>query len=244
MGSIIIYKYIYFILIVMVVFRAPTAGAIEPLLINTEEAPPFDMVVAGELTGYSTEVVTQAFALADIPYHIDVFPWRRAYRNAITNSRSCVFSTARIPAREASFKWIGPLLKTEWVAFDRSASPVKLSTIVDLKRYRIGSYGGSAQSTLLRENGIAIDEALEDSFNLKKLLTGRIDYWVTLRPMGFYEAARQGVTDLRVALVLQKMDLYLACNKMVADAVVDRLNGVIRQMSTDGELDRIAQKYR
>jgi polar amino acid transport system substrate-binding protein len=244
MGSIIIYKYITFISLFWGVCSAATAGDSEPLLINTEEAAPFNMVVNDELTGYSTEVVKQALAIAGIPYHIAVLPWRRAYQNAIKNDRSCIFSAARIPARETSFKWIGPLIKSDWVAFDRRDSPVKLSNFADLKSYRVGSNGGSAQAALLRENGIAVDESAEESLNLNKLLNGRIDYWVTMRSIGFYEAARQGVKDLRVALVLGKMDLYLACNKTVANAVVDRLNGAIRQMSNDGELDRIAAKYR
>ena len=44
-------------------------------------------------------------------------------------------------------------------------------------------------------------------------------------------------------LVFNRLDVFLACNRAVPDAVVDRLNNAFASLERDGSLRRIERAY-
>ena len=50
---------------------------------------------------------------------IAFLPWARAYNLALNNKNVLLFSTTRTEAREALFKGVGPILKSNFVLFAR-----------------------------------------------------------------------------------------------------------------------------
>jgi polar amino acid transport system substrate-binding protein len=184
----------------------------------------------------------KAFEKSGIQYNISLFPWTRAYDMATNTANTCVYSTTRTDEREPLFKWVGPLVRNDWVLFGRADSP-KLTSLNDAKPYTVGGYQGDALSIYLKSQGIKVDEANADHLNPQKLMAKRIDFWATGAALGPYLAAREGVTGLVPVLSFRETQMYLACNKAVPDDVIAKLNTAVKQLTDDGTLAAITKSY-
>lgn len=220
-----------------------SAGA-QTLIIATEDAAPYNMLKQGtsEITGLATELLKKALDEAKVEYSINIYPWARAYRAAQNDANTCVYSTTRTEQREPLFKWIGPLVKNEWVLFGREGSP-QLSSLDDAKSGVIGGYLDDAATSYVKQLGLKVEEAPDDHLNLKKLVAKRIDYWVNGIRGGKYMAKEAGIAGLVPVFKLKDVTLSLACNKSVPDDIVDKLNTIIQKMYDDGTVEAINKKY-
>jgi polar amino acid transport system substrate-binding protein len=217
----------------------------EKLVVTTEDYPPFNMTKpgGGEVVGISTDILKKAFALAKVDYQISLYPWARAYSMAQTDAKTCVYSTTRTEAREALFKWIGPLANNDWVLFASAESTAKPASLDDVKTATIGGYQGDALSDFLKEKGFKVEVAPSDALNPKKLAAGRIDFWAAGKLLGPYIAAQAGVTGLRQVLAIKETSMYLACSKDVADETVAGLNAAIKKLQDDGSVAAVNKLY-
>jgi len=232
---------------VVLVASLPAAGA--PLTLLTEENPPFNYSEDGRLTGMVAELVVEALARAKVPYAIEVLPWTRAYARAQAERDTCLFATARLPAREKLFTWVGPLAANLWGTYGRGDFSGSVRTLADLRRLRIGGVASDAKVEYLRENGVTnIRVAPEDRLNppLLSLPAGhpdRIDLWVT----GYYGAravARAAkATDIKLVFIVREIPLYLACNPQTSKAALTALAEAVDAMRADGLLERVAATY-
>ena len=215
------------------------------LYLTTETSAPSSMQDReGRVIGIATDKVRAAFERAAVPYTIDLLPWKRAYAAARTRPDACVYSTTRTPERQALFKWIGPTDSAEWVFMARAGSGIKLRTLEDARPYRIGTYNGDARDGYLRSRGFRVDAAPTDLTNPHKLLLGRIDLWAAALRAGSPVLEQNGWSESIVpVLVFRRIDLFLACNRAVPDAVVRRLNGAFASLERDGTMRRIERSY-
>lgn len=213
-----------------------------PVTVVTEDYPPFNMQKDSNTVGISTDILRGAFQKAGIDYKISMFPWARAYDMATNDANTCVYSTTRTEEREGLFKWVGPLVRNDWVLFGRVDSP-KLTSLNDAKNYTIGGYQGDALTNYLKAQGLKVDEANADRLNPQKLQAKRIDYWAAGAALGPYVASREGVTGLVPELQIKETQMFLACNKGVSDEVVTKLNAAIKQMMDDGTVKTINAHY-
>lgn len=215
-----------------------------PLTINTEDSPPYNMLVEGNVVGIGADKVVLMMQRVKQAYTLQVLPWRRAYEDALKNPNACVFSTTRTPEREALFKWVGPLAYNEWVLYGRADAHLSVNALEDARPYLIGAYNGDVREQYLRNQGFKVDTVIADSLNPKRLMMGRIDLWVS----GRYDGAvliDQGGFHGRIVPLLTffRSELYLACNRQVSDALIDKLNVEIGVMSRDGSSTAIDAKY-
>ncbi|MTJ83066.1 MAG: transporter substrate-binding domain-containing protein [Telmatospirillum sp.] len=218
-------------------------AAAAPLVITTEEYPPFNMTKGGDISGLATEIVKKAMEQAKIEFNIALYPWQRAYDMALKEPNTCVYSTTLTDQRQPLFKWVGPVVKNDWMIFAKSDSTAKPNSLDDLKSATIGGYQGDALTLYLKEKGMKVDEANADQVNPKKLQAGHIDYWASGRLLGPYIASQQGVTGIKPVLLVKETKMYLACNKGVADETIDKLNAAIKVMSDDGTIDKLNKAY-
>lgn len=220
-----------------------------PLTLLTEENPPFNYSDHGRLTGIVTELVAEAMARAKVPHTIEVLPWTRAYTRAQAERDTCLFATARLPARERLFAWVGPLASNVWVTVGRGDFAGDVRTLADLVRLRIGGVSNDAKVEYLKENGVTnIRVATEDRQNPPLLFLppghpDRIDLWVT----GYYGArgvARAaGAPDVKRVLVVREIPLYLACNPQTSREALKALADAVDAMRSDGFIARVAAAY-
>lgn len=222
-----------------------TASAAPPrLYLTTEASAPSSMLNKGHVVGIASDKLRAATARAGVAAEFALLPWKRAYTAALQRPDACVYSTTRTPEREALFKWVGPLDTAHWVLMGRADRPLHLTSLEQARAYRIGTYHGDARDSYLRGLGFTVDTAPTDLLNPQKLLQGRIDLWAASWREGSTVLARHG-WDQRIVPVLafRRIDVYLACNRALPDALVARLNAELAAMARDGTAQRIERAY-
>ncbi|SDU92900.1 substrate-binding periplasmic protein [Pseudomonas sihuiensis] len=223
----------------------------EPLVLLTENLPPFNMSVAGTnyarddgVTGISSDILRAVCERAQVQcQQILRFPWQRVYQQTLDDAGYGLFSTARTAEREGLFKWVGPIASNEWVLFSKGDSSIQLNSLDDARRYRIGGYKGDAKTQFLLDRGLEVQTALRDSENVKKLERGQIDLWVTSNQAGRFVARQEGLENLKVVQNLHTADLYLALNLQTPDELVQKLQSALDSLRAEGALRSIEARY-
>jgi polar amino acid transport system substrate-binding protein len=220
------------------------AAAWPRLAITGEHTPPTSMLVDGKPAGRQTDKVREMLERVGVPHTIDLLPWKRAYMMAQRDPLTCVYSTTRTAEREPLFKWVGPIVESDWVLMARADRPLRLRTLDDARALRIGTYAGDARDDFLRSRGFQVEAVSNDAVNPEKLRLNRIDLWaVAARPeLGMAEQLGQDGQFVPV-LVFNRVGLYLACHPSVPDPLVERMNAMFDTMRRDGSLSRIDQRY-
>lgn len=218
--------------------------AMPRLYITTEAAAPSSMRDGDRIVGIGTDKVREIMARAAIDATIELLPWKRAYSAALARPDACVFATTRTPEREPLFKWVGPTGEAQWVLLGRADRHFRLRSLEDARGYRIGTYHGDARDQFLRARGFAVDPAPTDLINPQKLLLNRIDLWAASLGRSTTVLDRNGWSaNIVPVLVFNRIQLYLACNRAVPDALVARMNAAAEAMERDGAMRRIERNY-
>lgn len=239
------------VVLVSLLSLAATARAAEPLVLLTENFPPYNMASDGKnfaredkIQGIAADIVREMFKRADIPYSMTLrFPWERVYQQALNSPNHGVFVMARQPEREKLFKWVGPIGPDDWILLARQDSPITLEHLSEARGYRIGAYKGDAIALHLSKEGLKPITVLRDQDNARKLLNGEIDLWATGDPAGRYLARQVNITQLKTVLRFNGAQLYLALNAKVPDAVVAKLQLALEQMREEGVVDEVFARY-
>ncbi len=221
------------------------------LVLLTENFPPYNMAKNGKnfardenIEGIAVDIMRETFKRAGISYNLTLrFPWERIYKLALEKPGYGVFVTARLPDREALFKWVGPIGPDDWVLLAKADSKIQLEGLEQARRYRIGAYKGDAIAQSLDKQGLNPVVALRDQDNAQKLMEGQIDLWATGDPAGRYLARQVGVNGLKTVLRFNSAQLYLALNRDVPDEVVARLQAALDELRKEGRIDQIMANY-
>ena len=221
------------------------------LVLLTENFPPYNMAKNGKnfaqdqnLEGIAVDVLRATFARAGIPYSMTLrFPWERIYNLALEKPGFGVFVTARVPEREALFKWVGPIGPDDWVLLARADSPISLTSLEQARPYRIGAYKEDVIALDLQKKGLNPVIVLRDQDNARRLQAGKIDLWATGDPAGRFLARQVGMSGFKTVLRFHQAELYLALNKEVPDAVVAKLQNALDELRAEGVVEKIRAKY-
>lgn len=214
------------------------------LFVTAEASPPSAMLVDGKVAGFAADKVRLMLDRSGIDGEIAILPWKRAYQLALAQPQTCVFSTTRVPEREALFKWVGPTHENDWTLFARADRRYKFANIDEVRKLRIGAYNGDVRGDYLMEKGYLVDAVQDKLSNPRKLLLDRIDLWASSLRVGNAMIAENGWSGQIVpVLTFRRTEFYLACNKGVPDALVDKLNTALRAMNKDGISLAIERKY-
>ena len=223
---------------------AGAAAAPSALYITTEYSPPASMMDGHNLVGFSTDKVREIMSRAAIPYTLALLPWKRAYTSAMQRPDGCVFSTTRTPERENLFKWVGPTDEGEWVLLGLADRKLQIKRLEDARMLRIGTYFGDARDEYLRTRGYQVDPAHNDMINPQKLLMHRIDLWAASFRRGTSVLQQNGWSGRIVPVfTFARVQVYLACNRAVSDAMIARMNSAVESMERDGTARRLEKKY-
>jgi polar amino acid transport system substrate-binding protein len=226
-----------------VAFTCPSASAIDLL---TEENYPFSFSKSGKLVGSAVDVVTEVGKRANVPITIKSGDWVSQYKRAQVDPDTCIFSVARLPDRENLFKWVGVVAQNKWSVFSAPDNTSKISSIEDLRPFKIGVVDGDAKESYLKGKSITPHREFD---NPEKAAQGlyapigspiRVDFWVA----GTYEAPKLARTlkkpPPKELLVLHEVNLFLACSTRTATATVDKLKSSLDGMRTDGTFARLS----
>lgn len=163
----------------------------EPIRLYVIESPPL-IEKKGEgvsgISGLLGSLVEKKIRAANKAADFEVMwvPWKRALAETSKNKNSLFFPLTRTPEREKEFVWITHLAQLDcWIYAIRS--DIKVDSFQDLKKYKVGVLGGSLREAELRkhmgQDSKNVEGMTTDISNYKKLLSGRIDIWVTQAPV-------------------------------------------------------------
>lgn len=216
-------------------FASPT------LNITTEHNPPFNYREDSQVGGISTEILLEMGRRAGVQLQVQLLPWARAYQSALSLPGTCVYSTVRLPEREGSFKWVGPLSTNKWALFAKSDFTGRIRSLDEAKSYRIGGVTMDAKAAYLQSLGFTnIDFVGDDSLNRAKLLAGRIDLWIA----GLYRtttAERRG--KIKPVFIVREVEYFLACHPETPEETLATLQRALDALQKEGFVKAVTDRY-
>jgi len=218
------------------------------LTMITEENPPLNFTEGAKLTGYATDVVAEMGRRAKIPLKFDVMAWSKGYPMAQAGKDHCIYSTARLPARERQFQWVGPVAFNRWGVFARKDFAGTINSLDGLKPHRIGAVALDAKADFLKENSVVNLLLVEkDADNPARLFLPKtdpnyIDLWVTSL-FGAQTTAGAKAGDLKLVYTIRDVPSWLACSPYVSKETVGKLAAALASMNQDGTMTKIAGNY-
>lgn len=229
----------------------------ESLTFYTEQFPPYNYEENGTLRGLSVDLVEAVTEKTGSPVSRDrvhLVPWTEAYQAALSRNNTVVFSTGRLPDREQSFKWAGPIVSYSTVLFARPDRNITVNSPEDLAGYRIGVIRDAVGVQQLLGKGVNETQLVTETnvtVLIDKLRNGEIDLWAYPEETGRYLTAQQtGNPDTFVVVyTLQPLELWYAFNKDVPDPVVQSFQEALDALKTDKSADgttayeRISARY-
>ncbi|MDD1710194.1 MAG: transporter substrate-binding domain-containing protein [Methanoregulaceae archaeon] len=210
--------------------RQPDAAeiSIDSLTYYTEQRPPYNYEENGTLQGISIdlfEAITGKMGQKVPRDRIRLVPWSEGYQAALQGNKTMIFAIARIPARETSFKWAGPIFPYTTVLFARPDAGIVINTSEDLKGYRIGVITDDAAVQQLLEAGVNESQLVEET-NVSALVTalqdGAIDLWAYSKASGQYATLQVtgNAYTFPVVYTFPDIPIYFGFSRDVPDETV------------------------
>lgn len=225
------------------IFAAGQAAADDTLLFTTESYPPFIFQGAtGPVSGISTDQVRGIMEGSGIQYRIEIMPWARAIALAETQAATCVFSAAQTPERQARFKWVMPLAKSQSILVKHRGAGVAAQTLDEAKAFTVGTHRSDYTETVLQKLKFPkIDVSSTFDVTLAKLLRDRID----LMPMSqdVYDQLHKRGIEIEKVAQLTEQHLGIACNRSVSWSTIKAMQTKLNRMIADGTQARIYRTY-
>ncbi|KAF7785835.1 polar amino acid transport system substrate-binding protein [Pseudoalteromonas rubra] len=210
------------------VSQGTSSDYLDQLRVVTEELPPYQMSGKnGQIEGVAAEKVNRVLATLEITSNIEVMPWARAYKTAINEPGTLIFSIVRTPARENLFHWLGVLMSTKTYLISlRERTDIEVETLSDLLDYKVGvKRDDVVYQFLASKNMLDTIVVLPETFvTVKMLLRGRADI-IAASPIHLdYMCEQIGCTrdDFNFLFELDELsnDFYLAANKLTPPDII------------------------
>lgn len=187
-------------------------------------------------------------------------PWKRAQKETEDGEADGCFNTGRTEWRREWAYFNDEILFTErYVLFVLKDSSISVPRDMDdVGHLRVGiqrgyTYGGAFQKALDEKRFKAVEEVGTIELNIKKLIHGRIDFFVGDRIPTFYYLDEAGVRDKVFIikgdstggeLTISTWPTYVAFSKTtVSSEYVKKFNDALLQIKQDGTYERIFEKY-
>ncbi|MDD1639212.1 MAG: transporter substrate-binding domain-containing protein [Methanomicrobiales archaeon] len=208
--------------------KAPAGVDTASLTYYTEQAPPYNYRENGTLKGISVDLlgeITARMGKRVSPDQVHLVPWSEGYQAALTGNNTVLFTTFRLPERETSFKWVGPITTDRHVLFAARDQAIAINGPGDLKGYRIGVVADDAAILQLLEAGVDRHQLVTDTsvpVLINKLAGGEIDLFCYPEMVGRYvvQEATGSPDTFRVVYTMEEVEGYYAFSRDVPDMTV------------------------
>lgn len=245
-------------ILVTSVMAVHSSVSVDNMVYITEQLPPFNYQEDGKLQGISVDLLEQMLGYMNTSLNrseIELLPWDQGYEMALRDNNTVIFSTARLPEREAAFKWVGPISPIKAVLFALTERPIKIKSAGDLSSLKIGVVNESAVIPPLFRAGANPDNLVVRN-NTDELIgmlkAGTIDAWAYSDIPGLQLAKEAGLNadEYQIVYELEKeMPFYYAFNKNTSDSAVQAFQRALDQTKTgkgpDGisDFEKILYRY-
>lgn len=215
----------------------------------TEQFPPFSYQEDGKLQGISVDLLEKMLGHMNMTLNrseIRLLPWDQGYQMALQDNNTVIFSTGRIPEREALFKWVGPISSIKVVLFAPNEKNIKINSPGDLRALKIGVAKDSAEGPLVIKAGANPGNLVERNNTtelIDMLKAGTIDAWAYPDLVGVWLAEKAGLNASEYEVVYQltkDSPLYYAFDKNTSDSTIKGFQEALNQTKKGKEADGIS----
>lgn len=199
------------------------------------EFPPYSYKENGALAGPAIEKVQAILGKLNIDKEIEIYPWPRAYRIGTTQPGTLLFSVARTAKREDLFKWVGRIVHFDVKLFkDSRRKDIQISSLEDLRNYRVGGLIKDVKTDYLTRNGITVETYGDEDSGVRMLLRRRLDLMpADLESMNF-RLRKLGRSSDEVTPVYDLTEisrpLYAAFQADTEDAIVKAFSNALDEI--------------
>jgi polar amino acid transport system substrate-binding protein len=235
----------------------PPADTFGILTFYGESLPPYNYEENGILKGMSVDLlggIAERMGDELYPEQVKIILWADAYQTVLDENNTVLFPTGRLPQREESFKWAGPLFTESDILFALPERQITIHDPSDLEGLRIGVITNHIVIQELLDAGVYPTQLVEEndvSVLVAKLQSGEIDLWGYPEAPGRYltQQLTGNAYSFRKAYTFPPVPSYFAFNKNVPDTTVQAfqqaLNGLKAEKDVTGisSYDRILGQY-
>jgi polar amino acid transport system substrate-binding protein len=229
--------------------RMNTPGIIQ---LFSHVAPPLNYFIGDnfnvEVKGSSTEFVNAIQNRIGYVDNINIGSWVYAYQTVQYLPNSAIFTTARTPAREDLFQWVGPVSPLKTSFYTLSESGIQIETLDQAKKLgSIGTALGWYSHDYLIKNGFqninATAITAEDAFN--QLINGEVEA-LLMYDLGVNWLCTQSEISqesLSKQLEVSNHEGYIAFSLTTPSETVQLWQSTLDAMKADGSYDTIWNKW-
>jgi len=230
------------------------AQKVPTLKIMTENYPPFNMKENGKLSGIAVDTFDEMLKRVgskQTKKDIELLSWSRAYHLIQNRPNTVLFSTSRTKERENLFKWVGPFEYAVNGLIAKKGSNIKIDSIDDLKKYKIGTVLNDIAEIALLSEGVSKENIQSVSGenaiikSIRKLDKKRIDLFAYAVNVAKWDMKTNNIPfrDYEVVYEIKKYGQYFAFHKDTPDSVIKMFQNALNEMKLDGSLEEIILKY-
>ncbi|MFT4927497.1 MAG: polar amino acid transport system substrate-binding protein [Phenylobacterium sp.] len=230
-------------------------AASQSLRIVTEDLPPYNYRTPdGSLSGASTRIVQALLLKLDIEAQIEILPWARAYKLAMTEPNVLIFSLLRTKKRENSFHWLSAITPIKIKVFALPESQVKPFTDLNqLGHMTLGVVRNSSQVDFVRlhknvtAKNLIFGRSFEQLYRMNVL--GRVDLFMAPEMLVYYLNSKLDTQKHKRPLPVYALPsrlqrkLHLAMSKTTSIQTVRRFRLALNQMHKSGETGNILDQF-
>ena len=213
----------------------------ENLTYYTEQLPPYNYEEDGVLKGFSVdllEAITERMGTKVNREQVHLVPWTEGYQAVLTNNNTVLFTTARTPDREDSFKWAGPIFAVPNVLFALPERDIVITIPEDLNAYRIGVIVDDSAVQQLLDAGVNSSQLVAETSVpaiIAKLNSGEIDLWAYTKAPGRFltEQVTGSYYSFKIVYTMPVLEGYYAFNRNVPDSTVQSFQQALDTLKTE-----------
>jgi len=247
------------VLVILALLILPAGGFAAPipddLQILTEDNAPLNYIENGTLQGITVDMMEEILNRMGSNITRDSFKlisWNDAYTQVSTNPDTMILAMDRLPERENTFLWTGPVITVPQVLFIRSDS--NLSDDSEIGALRIVTITNDCGKTYAIKAGADesnIVEVPSAGDAVRMVENGSVDGWVynELAGMKAIDQFAKVPKKFGMGKELGTSRVYFAFNKGTSPAFVQEVNESIQSLKRDRseagvtEYERIISRY-
>jgi len=218
--------------------------------IVTETMPPFQYYNDDNLlTGLGTELVHKLLFETKQYNNIEVMPWARAYKIALTDPNTLIFAIARTPEREKLFHWVGDIDKQKIYYWGLKEKVSKKDFILNgASSFIVGASRNSNIEEYLKQREYKnIYPLVNEDHGLNMLFLNRIELFVESEVSIKYRAASLGYDSNQLVKLAEipelNQQLCIALSLKTPLPTVKYFQNQYKKLKSEGTISKIQNKW-
>jgi polar amino acid transport system substrate-binding protein len=237
-------------------FSQPCFGEQTLRFAGVENVYPFAYLENGVAKGYDVDIFREMMKRANVRVDIELLPFKRLYRYLEDGVLDGTFMIYFIKERESKVMYsLVPMHTFSYHIFVKKGQEFPFESLKDIYGKKVANQAGFSISpefdAAVKAGSVTLDEALSIEMNLKKLMSGRVDCYISSARLIRRYTDDLGITDQISKLpnpIVKEKRLYMALSlsaKGIKDkkALIKLLSKIRNEMDRDGTIDAIDSRY-